>query len=43
MKEFTNYLENLINKNKFVNGEITFGKLNNNFFNYNINKKSYYT
>jgi hypothetical protein len=42
-QEFTNYLENLINKNKFVNGEITFGKLNNNFFNYNINKKSYYT
>ena len=42
-QEFIDYLQNLINENKFINGEITFGKLNNNFFNYNINKKSYYT
>ena len=38
-----NHLENLVKDNKFINGEITFGKLENNFFNYNINKKSYYT
>lgn len=42
-EEFINYLNTLVNDNKFVNGEITFGKLDNNFFNYNINKKSYYT
>ena len=42
-EQFINHLNNLIKKNKFINGEITFGKLNNNFFNFNINKKSYYT
>lgn len=42
-ENFLNHLNNLIDKNKFINGEITFGKLNNNFFNCNINKKSYYT
>ena len=42
-EQFINHLNNLIQKNKFINGEITFGKLNNNFFNFNINKKSYYT
>lgn len=41
-EQFINHLKKLIKNNKFVNGEITFGKLNNNFFNYNINKKSYY-
>jgi len=30
-QEFIDYLQNLINENKFINGEITFGKLNNNF------------
>jgi len=40
---FINHLNNLINTNKFINGEITFGKLENNFFNYNINKRSYFT
>ena len=38
---FINHLDNLVNNNKFINGEITFGKLENNFFNYNINKKRY--
>lgn len=42
-QEFINHLNNLVNENKFINGEITFGKLENSFFNYNINKKSYYT
>ena len=42
-EEFINHLDKLVNKNKFINGEITFGKLDNNFFNFNINKKSYYT
>lgn len=42
-EEFINHLNNLVNTNKFINGEITFGKLDNNFFNYSINKKSYYT
>jgi hypothetical protein len=41
--ELINHLNKLVKKNKFINVEITFGKLNNNFFNYNINKKSYYT
>ena len=37
-EQLINHLSKLV-KNKFINGEITFGKLNNNFFNYNINKK----
>lgn len=41
--QFLNFLNNLVKENKFINGEITFGNLNNNFFNFNINKKSYYT
>ena len=38
-QEFIDYLQNLINENKFINGEITFGKLNNNFFNYKLDSK----